>query len=114
MHEDLVAAPDAIYTDNRVKEEESQKVLVIMQSNALIDPHTVMVKLVGAPIASLAVLRVLEHMSVTRITVERVVVRVKLGLSHLVFFCLPIETLESHRRVSWITSSDKCRPNDHV
>ena len=44
MHENLIAAPYSINTDNGVQEEERQKVLVIMQSNALIDPYTVMIR----------------------------------------------------------------------
>lgn len=56
-HESVIACPDSIVADHTVEEEERDEVPVVVQSDALINPHTVVVALLDTVTAHRAVLR---------------------------------------------------------
>ena len=80
----------------------SNEVYIVVQSDVITDPDTVVVELIDATIASLAVLCVLENVGVTNFTVELIFVDVEVYNGHFVRFGQSSHPFKAYSRVSWI------------
>ena len=58
-----------------------------MHADVVTHPNAVVVEIVGAPVAPLAVLRILQHMRIAYVAVELIVGWVEVNLGEFVLFC---------------------------
>ena len=84
-----------------------------MHADVVAHPNAVVVEIVGAPVAPLAVLRVLQHMRIAYVAVELIVSWVEVDLGEFVLFGHSGQPFQSDRWVCGVALGDNHRRNNH-